>query len=77
MSTSTEKNTSKTETSKVETTTQADKPSTTVPKGKLTVHYIDVGQGASQLIQTPNGKTMLIDGGNNDNEQRMVSYLKK
>lgn len=75
--TSSEKDSSKTETTKVETTTQAAKPSTTTPKGKLTVHYIDVGQGASQLIQTPSGKTMLIDGGNNDDEQLMVNYLKK
>ena len=74
---SSEKDSSKSETTKTETTTQATKPSTTTPKGKLTVHYIDVGQGASQLIQTPSGKTMLIDGGNNDDEQRMVSYLKK
>ncbi|MBD7971264.1 MBL fold metallo-hydrolase [Paenibacillus sp. Sa2BVA9] len=86
-STSSDKDSSETETTKdettkdeekkEETTTQAAKPSTTTPTGKLTVHYIDVGQGASQLIQTPGGKTMLIDGGNNDDEQRMVSYLKK
>ncbi|MBD7970350.1 MBL fold metallo-hydrolase [Paenibacillus gallinarum] len=74
---SSEKESSKTETTKDKTTTEAAKPSTTALKGKLTVHYIDVGQGASQLIQTPNGKTMLIDGGNNDDEQVMVSYLKK
>ncbi|WP_052675997.1 excalibur calcium-binding domain-containing protein [Paenibacillus sp. IHBB 10380] len=63
-----------------EVTTKEEKkaiqtPST--PTGILTVHYIDVGQGASQLILTPSGKTMLIDGGNNDDEQRIVNYLKK
>ncbi|WP_249436155.1 ComEC/Rec2 family competence protein [Paenibacillus sp. Marseille-Q4541] len=62
---------------KNEEKTDAVTPSQTTTKGKLTVHYIDVGQGASQLIQTPSGKTMLIDGGNNDDEQRIVSYLKK
>ncbi|WIV21208.1 MBL fold metallo-hydrolase [Paenibacillus polygoni] len=74
-----EDTTTKKETTKTETTTptQAVKPTSTTPSGKLTVHYIDVGQGASQLIQTPSGKTMLIDGGNNDDEQRMVSYLNK
>ena len=49
----------------------------TTSTGILKIHYIDVGQGASQLILAPNGKTMLIDGGNNDDEQRVVNYLKK
>lgn len=49
----------------------------TTPTGILEVHYIDVGQGASQLVMTPNGNVMLIDGGNNDDEQRVVNYLKK
>lgn len=49
----------------------------TIPTGLLEVHYIDVGQGAAQLIITPSGKIMLIDAGNNDDEQRMVNYLKE
>lgn len=49
----------------------------TTPTGVLEVHYIDVGQGASQLIIAPNGSIMLIDGGNNDDEQRVVKYLKE
>ncbi len=44
--------------------------------GKLAVHYIDVGQGASQLIISPSGRIMLIDGGHNDDEARIVQYLK-
>ncbi|MCJ8011168.1 MBL fold metallo-hydrolase [Paenibacillus sp. KQZ6P-2] len=44
---------------------------------KLKVYFLDVGQGASQLIVTPSGKTMLIDAGNNDKEQVMLDYLKK
>lgn len=44
---------------------------------KLEVHFVDVGQGAAQIILTPAGKVMVIDGGNNDDEERMVSYLNK
>ncbi len=44
--------------------------------GTLEVHFIDVGQGAAQLIIGPSGKTIVIDGGNNDDENRMVQYLK-
>lgn len=43
---------------------------------KLNVYFLDVGQGASQLLVTPSGKTMLIDAGNNDKEQVMLDYMK-
>lgn len=48
-----------------------------IPAGELIVHFINVGQGSSQLLIGPTGKTMLIDAGNNDKEQLMVEYLKK
>jgi len=50
---------------------------TTASSGPVKVHFIDVGQGDSILIQTPDGKTMLIDGGPKSSGPGVVSYLKK
>lgn len=36
---------------------------TSGPDGKLHVHFLDVGQGDSTLIVTPEGRQVLIDGG--------------
>lgn len=45
-------------------------------KDKLKVHFIDVGQGDSILLQ--NGERfMLIDGGPNSSTDKVLSYLKK
>ncbi|AKL95841.1 beta-lactamase domain-containing protein [Clostridium aceticum] len=43
----------------------------------LSIHTIDVGQGDSILIKTPNGRTMLIDGGEPSYGKAVVAYLKK
>lgn len=43
----------------------------------LKVTYLDVGQADSILIQIPNGKNVLIDAGNNEDAERITSYLKK
>ncbi|MFS8631502.1 MAG: DNA-3-methyladenine glycosylase, partial [Bacillales bacterium] len=45
--------------------------------GELEVHFVDVGQGHAQVIVTPNHRVMVIDGGNNDDEDDMVAYLKQ
>ncbi len=37
--------------------------SSPTPNGKLTVDFLDVGQGDSALVTFPNGETMLVDGG--------------
>jgi len=42
----------------------------------LTVHFIDVGQADSILIQLPNGQTMLIDGGESRDANNIMSYMR-
>ncbi|SHI81540.1 MBL fold metallo-hydrolase [Desulfosporosinus lacus] len=44
--------------------------------GILQVHFIDVGQADSILLISPDGESILIDGGNNDDGPEVVSYLK-
>lgn len=44
---------------------------------KLRIHFIDVGQGDSILIQFPDGETSLIDGGSRGYEDSVLQYLKR
>jgi beta-lactamase superfamily II metal-dependent hydrolase len=44
--------------------------------GNITVHFINVGMGESILIESPTGKTMLIDAGDEDHGKVVSSYLK-
>ncbi|MFF2177892.1 MBL fold metallo-hydrolase [Lysinibacillus sp. NPDC058147] len=44
---------------------------------EMRVHFIDVGQGDSIFIESPNGKTILVDGGVKGAGQEVVSYLKE
>lgn len=46
-------------------------------KQPLKVHFINVGQGDSMLIETPGGKNVLIDGGPPKAGKVVVSYLEK
>lgn len=43
----------------------------------MLVHFINVGQGDAILIQSPNGKSMLIDGGVKGEGKNIVSYLRE
>ena len=44
--------------------------------GNLTIYFIDVGQGDSTLIVSPNNKTMLIDGGEKNKGIEIVSFIR-
>lgn len=41
----------------------------------LKVHFLDVGQADSIVVQTPGGKTLLIDGGNKNGGEFVKTYL--
>ena len=41
----------------------------------LYVHFIDVGQGDSEFLEFPGGKTMLVDAGGADSAGRVASYV--
>ncbi|RLL40357.1 MBL fold metallo-hydrolase [Oceanobacillus piezotolerans] len=43
----------------------------------MNVHFIDVGQGDSILIETPSDKTILIDAGPPEAGEKVVTYLKE
>lgn len=45
------------------------------PAGVVTVRFLDVGQGDAVLIRSPEGKTMLVDGGRSTT--RMADYMQK
>lgn len=63
------------ESEEAETDSNQTDNQTEASQGTLQVHFVDVGQGAAQVIITPNNKVMVIDGGNNDDEDDMVAYL--
>lgn len=50
---------------------------TALADGEMRIHFLDVGQGDATLIELPDGKTALIDGGNGaeENNLAMLRYL--
>ncbi len=51
-------------------------PSSSAPPA-LRVHFINVGQADSILVQTPEGENLLIDGGNGPDGELVTKYLKQ
>lgn len=45
--------------------------------GSLKMHFIDVGQGDSTLIITPNNKSILIDAGDEKSAKKVINYINK
>lgn len=41
----------------------------------LSVYYLDVGQGDSEYIELPDGKTMLIDAGTSESGNDIISFI--
>ena len=50
--------------------------SETMQKGEMKVHFLDVGQGLSILVQSED-KNLIYDGGDRKTSSFVVSYLKK
>jgi len=48
----------------------------TASAASMKVHFLNVGQGDSILIQSPNGKNMLIDGGKKAEGTKVVNFIK-
>ena len=53
-----------------------DSPQAEIPDGEIAVHFIDVGQGDTELIMTSDGKTVLIDSGTPESRTVLTGYLK-
>lgn len=49
---------------------------TIITASELKVHFLDVGQADSILLQLPNNETMLIDAGNNTDGDMVVNYIR-
>jgi beta-lactamase superfamily II metal-dependent hydrolase len=52
-------------------------PPSAPPLEPLTVYFFDVGQGDAALIVSPTGKTVLIDGGTPESDDRLVARVRE
>lgn len=53
----------------------SEPPASPIPDGVLFVAFLDVGQGDSVFLRSPNGKTMLVDGGPDGSFDAIDRYL--
>lgn len=56
-------------------------PARAIPEreeGELRIHFLDVGQGDSAVVEFPDGELLLIDAGDGTfyNENKLIQYLK-
>lgn len=66
----------KTEDSNTTEQPEQSKPEEPQPTGDMTVHFLDVGQGLSILVQS-NGENLIFDGGKRNQSSFVVSYLQQ
>ena len=43
--------------------------------GDLNVHFVDVGQGDACIVELPDGRKMIIDGGEKDAKDALLGYI--
>ncbi len=48
---------------------------TTKSSDEIAIHFIDVGQGDSTFVELPNGRTILIDGGESEYGEKVAEYV--
>ena len=76
--TSTDRQTEPIVTSEADTTDSAQTETEPVLEDytdEMTVHFIDVDQGDSTFIELPDGKSMLIDAGETEQGDKVVTYI--
>ena len=71
-----QKESKETDSSSTQDDTSEDKSVDDSEAGDMTVHFLDVGQGLSILVQSE-GQTMIYDGGDRSTSSFVVSYLKE
>lgn len=62
-------------TTSITTTSAATEPTVIEYTDNMLVHFIDVDQGDSTFIELPNGECMLIDAGETDQADKVVTYI--